>query len=356
MPKSPARKKKTPKKGSNKRVSKKKKIRQEKLKKFLTIFSLVFLSATFLSGYLFYKKITQEYASAFSTSSRDLLSKELYSSAFIVVDNFDDELLLVRKLSLYVFDKSTLKTIVYEIPVDIVIDAPGRFGEEPLSNILALGTLDNESLSEGGHIVANSIFKLFAFPVDRYMLVESEAESAIESLYNGRLEVSSSTDILQLKEMIFTDHTLRELFDIYKFASSLPQDRILHTQIGESYLSNPSLLDEELMDLTFDLVLSKEKKSIAVLNGTEESGVATFGTRVIRNFGGRVVATGNTRDSYENSILIVDDLTAESTRIISEIFGIDNIILYSDIRGFSESEVNRSDITIIFGLDFAGLL
>ena len=108
--------------------------------------------------------------------------------------------------------------------------------------------------------------------------------------------------------------------------------------------------------LRFDLVLSKEKKSIAVLNGTDQSGVASFGTRVIRNFGGRVVATGNTNESYEESILIVDDPTSESTRIISEIFGIKNIILYSDIRGFSESEINRSDMTIIFGLDFAGLL
>ena len=347
MPKKPARKK---------RDSKKKQIRQARTRKFLTIFSLVLISVTFLSGYLFYKKITQEFASAYSSSSRDILSKDLYSSAFIVVDDFDEEPLLIKKLSLYVFDKSTLKIIVYEIPIDTIVDAPGRFSEEPLYNILALGTLDGGSLSEGSEIVSKSIFKLLAFPIDRYILVESQAEGAIKSIYNGRLEVASNTDLLALKEMIFTNHSLRELFDIYKFASSLPQDRIVSTQIGETYLNNPSLLDEELMDLTFDLLLSKEKKSIAVLNGTDQSGVASFGTRVIRNFGGRVVATGNTNESYEESILIVDDLTSESTRIISEIFGIKNIILYSDIRGFSESEINRSDMTIIFGLDFAGLL
>jgi len=318
--------------------------------------SLFVVSSASLSGYLFYKKITQEFASAFSTSSRDLLSKDLFTSAFVVVDNFDAEPLLVKELSLYVFDKSTLKTIVYEIPADIVIDAPGRFSEEPLCNILALGTLDNGDVVEGGQIMAQSIFKLFAFPVDRYILVESEAENAVKSLYNGRLSFSSNTDFLLLKEMISTDHSLRELFDIYKFTSSLPQDRIFSTQIGETYLNNPSLLDEELMDLTFDLVLSKEKKSIAVLNGTDQPGVASFGTRVIRNFGGRVVATGNTKENYENSILIVDDATSESTRIISEIFGVKNIILYSDIKGFSESEVSRSDITIILGLDFAGSL
>ncbi len=355
MPKQSARKKRNS-SSSRKSASEKKKIRQTQIKQILVVASLFLMSGVFLSGYLFYKKITQEYASAFSVSSRDILSNDLFTTVFIAVDDFEAEPLLVKELSLYVFDRSTLKTVIYEIPVDVVIDVPGRFSEEPLSNVLALSMMGNGTLTEGGQIMSQSVFKLLAFPVDRYILVESGAESATKSLFSGKLEVTSNADLIKLKEMISTDLSLRELFNIYKFTSSLPQDRILHTQIGETYLSNPSILDEELMDLTFDLALSREKKSIAVLNGSDEPGVANFGTRVIRNFGGRVVATGNTDESYENSLLIVDDPTSESTRIISEIFGINNIILYSDIEGFSESEINRSDITIILGLDFAGLL
>jgi len=333
MPKQSARKKRNS-SSSRKSASEKKKIRQTQIKQILVVASLFLMSGVFLSGYLFYKKITQEYASAFSVSSRDILSNDLFTTVFIAVDDFEAEPLLVKELSLYVFDRSTLKTVIYEIPVDVVIDVPGRFSEEPLSNVLALSMMGNGTLTEGGQIMSQSVFKLLAFPVDRYILVESGAESATKSLFSGKLEVTSNADLIKLKEMISTDLSLRELFNIYKFTSSLPQDRILHTQIGETYLSNPSILDEELMDLTFDLALS----------------------RVIRNFGGRVVATGNTDESYENSLLIVDDPTSESTRIISEIFGINNIILYSDIEGFSESEINRSDITIILGLDFAGLL
>jgi len=317
---------------------------------------LLVVSATFLSGFLFYKKITQEFASAFSTNSKDILSEDLFTTAFIVVDDFETDPVLARKVALYVFDKSTLKLIIYEIPVDTTIDVPGRFSEEPFSNILALGSFHKKELNECSRLLADSIFKLLAFPVDRYILVESGGENFFRALFAGNFSLPSERELWILKELVRTDHDIRELFDIYKFTNSLPQDRILTKEVGETYLASPNLIDEEFMDLTFDSELSQEKKNIAVLNGTDELGAAAFGARVIKNFGGRVVAVGNTREIYEESLIITDDATSESTRILAQIFNIDRIILYSDVHNFPESEISRSDVTIIFGLDFAASL
>lgn len=352
MSRKPARKKKCY-RSSKSGSSAKAKRRQAKIKQVFAALFLLVISASFLSGLMFYKKITHEFASAFSTNSKDILSEELFTTAFIVVDDFETDPVLARKVALYIFDKGTLKLIVYEIPVDTVIDVPGRFSEEPFSNILALGSLHQKELTECSRLLADSIFKLLAFPVDRYILVESGGENFFRALFAGNFSLSDERELWILKELVRTDHDVRELFGIYKFVNSLPKDRILHKEVGKTYLASPNLIDEEFMDLTFDLELSKEKKNIAVLNGSNESGVASFGARVIKNFGGRVVAVGNTRETYENSLIITDDATSESTRIMAQIFNIERIILYSEAHNFPESEINRSDITVIFGLDFA---
>lgn len=349
MPKRSAQKKR-----SYKRSKKKK--NKDKLKKFLTTASLFMLSVIFLSGYLGYKRLTKEFTSAFSSSSQDALSDDIFTTAFLVVDDFESEPLIVRKAKLYVFDKSTLKLIIYNIPVDTVIDVPGRFSEEPVSNILALGLLNGDDLYQSSELFSKSIFKMLAFPVDRYILVESSGENFYRGIFSGSFYLNEVSELEYLKDMIRTNMDISQLYKIYTFTKSLPEDRILKKELGDTYLENSNIIDEEFMDLTFDSELSNEKKNIAVLNGSVEPGVAGFGARVIKNFGGRVVAVGNTKNTYEKSTIITDDPISESTRIISQIFGIERIVLYSEAHNFPENEINRSDVTVILGIDFASSL
>ncbi len=338
--------------------STKKAKQRKRLGKALLAMSLFLVSGLFLSGYMFYNKLTSEYASAFSSSSYSILNEEIYSSSLIVVESFIQDPIKVKKIHLYIFDKSTLKLIKYNIPLEVEIDVPGRFGTEPFANIFALGNLEENDLSESANLVSKAIFKLLAFPVDRYMVVDSGGEELLVDLFNGKLNVNiqGGFDPILLKESVKTNLTLRELFDVYSFTRSLPKDRMLEKDISATYLENPHLLDEEFLDLTFASPLSNEKKSIAVLNGTNMTGIAGFASRVIKNAGGRIVAIGNTKEIYEDSLIIVDDVTTESTRIISNLFGIENVILKSEAGNFSENEISRSEITIIFGLDFASSL
>lgn len=348
MPKRPARKKRSRRSSNKKRPS---------TRKRTVLMVLLFSIATlFLAGYVSYKKLNREFASAFSSNSMDVLSKDFFTTAFLVIDDFEAEPLLVRKVSLYVLDKSTLKIIRYNIPTETVIDVPGKYSKEPFSNIMALGRMSGDDIYQSGQLMTDSIFKLLAFPVDRYVVVESGGENFFRGLFQGDLVLSNEKDMWVLKEMIKTNMDVRELYKVYTFANSLPEDRIWQKEVEGSYLDQPNLIDEEFMDLTFDSELSREKKNIAVLNGTEESGLANFGARVVKNFGGRVVAVGNSKSTYEKSVIITDDPISESTRILKQIFNIENVILYSEAHNFPESEINRSDVTIILGLDFDILL
>lgn len=353
MPRKPAR-------SRSKRISKAKKkaLKRAKLKKVLSVGALFIVSTVFLLGYSFYKELTSKYASAFSSSSYDILSQKIYTVAVVTVDDFSSDPIKVKSISFYIFDKDTLKLVKYKIPLAVTIDVPGKFGEEPFANIFALGNLeDNDNFSKSAELVSISIKKLFAFPVDRYLIVQGRGEEALISLLNGDLQLDKNNlNLDELKESVKTNLSLRELFDIYNFSRSLPEDRVVEKEINRTYLDNNSLLDEELKDLTFNTQLSKEQKSLAVLNGSGIPGVAAYGARMIENYGGRVVAVGNAERSYEKSVIITDDSMSESTRIVSNLFGIDNIVLKSNFHDFRESEIDRSDITVILGLDFVGSL
>jgi hypothetical protein len=350
MPRKPARRR------SSKRISKAKKkaLKREKLKKTLSVAALVIVSAVFLLSYSFYKELTSKYASAFSSSSHDILSQKIYSVVVISVDDFSADPIKVKTIDLYIFDKDTLKLIKYHIPLQTTVDVPGEYSVEPFANIFALGNLKDNNLSEGAELVSRSVEKLFAFPVDRYLVVEGRGEEALVSLLNGKLLLNKENfNLDELKESVKTNLSLREFFDLYNLSRSLPGDRIIEKDLSQTYLDSPSLLDEELRDLTFDTELSKEQKSLAVLNGSSSPGVAAYGSRLLENYGGRVVAVSNASKQYDKSIIITDDTMSESTRIVSRLFGIENIVLKSNLQDFSETEIDRSDITVILGLDFA---
>ncbi len=337
-----------------KTYSKKKAKTPDYIKRVAGAAIVVVLSLSFLSAYSFYKKLTAGYASAFSSSSHDLLTSEYYTLAYVGVDSFSKKTVKPEFIQLFVVDKGTKKMIVYNIPLDTQIDVPGIFGVEPFSNIFALGMLSESSdLNYSADLVSRSIFKLTAFPVDRYLLVENAAAEFTKSLLYGQLKISGDIDLNMLKYSIKTNLSLQEFYDFYNFANTLPSDRIIQKEYLDIYKNEPILLDEEFMDITFDTSFSNEKMSISILNGSAEPGLATFGSRVVSNLGGRVVAVGNTVKIQEKSKIIAESTSARSVYYLSSIFGIEDIIEKSELNEMYEGEISRSDITVILGLDFA---
>lgn len=325
-----------------------------KLKRGFQVLSVFAIAALFLAGYGLYNRLNMELASAFSSSSEALLEDDIYGMTFLVVDTFYSEPVIIKEAYFVLIDMSTLKLMVYTIPVDVEVDAPGKFGDEPIKNIMALGSLsESGDLSYSVDLVNKSITKLLGFPIDRYILVEPDSRDMMFNLITGDFStLSALNEFEKLKDEVRTNYSISEMYKLSEYTSSLPKDRIIRKDITQSYIENSSLLDEEFMDITFDSVVSREKKSIALLNATKIGGIANYGARLVKNIGGRVVVVGNSKNAYDESLMIVDDIYSETTIILSRIFDIDNVILNSNARDFGESEIERSDITIIFGLDF----
>jgi hypothetical protein len=156
-----------------------------------------------------------------------------------------------------------------------------------------------------------------------------------------------------LQDKTRTNMTLRDFYKYHQFLSSVPRDRNFVKTLDQSYLDNPNLIDQELLDISIESPLNTEKLSIAVLNGTDVLGTATLCSRTIKNLGGRVVAVSNTEEKLEESIVVTDMPNSASTALMQEVFGIEKVLSKADFTLLDQEELDRSDIVVIIGFDIA---
>jgi hypothetical protein len=325
------------------------------IKKYGIAFVLFFLSLGFLGTLSLYKYVHQNMASALSPSTHSI-SDDLYPAiSYVVVDSFESEPVMVESVKFILIDKSSNKLVSYEVPLSISVDVPGKYGEEEFSKIFALGGLNSEDKLLGGtSLISRTLFKVFGFKPDKFVLIENKLKSDFDDYWSGGelFSLLDSDHLTSFPQSLKTDLDLKEFLEINKFLNSLPSDRFIEKFLTSSYVENENLLDEEFRDITFESKLSTEKKDIAVLNGTEYSGVASFGARVVRNFGGRIVAIGNSNELHRETILVVDSKESSTVRELSYIFDNPKVIEHSEAPQYTESEFDRADIVLILGFDF----
>jgi hypothetical protein len=340
------------------RVRKRKTILNRKSKKVLLrvgLVSLLFIfSALFLVGLTTLSYLKKSFVSALSPSSSvSILEDQLTTTAYVVVNRLDREGVVIEKADFLVFDKNNKKILSYNLPLGTPFNMPGSYGPENLSKAIMVGTLKNGStLLDGMSYLRDVYTKIFGFKIDSFILVD-KANSA---LFDDLLGNGSYLDILRFREMadmrghMLTDLTLNEFYSLFSFIKSLPNERIIYKNLTVGDLDDSSVIDSELGDLTSEYELAKEGKSVSVLNGTEIPGMAIIGSRIIGNLGGRVVAVDNTKQTYSNSMIVSDDVSSFTTKTLSRVFGITNVIKKGDKNVF-ENEVDRSDVVVIIGFD-----
>ncbi len=316
---------------------------------------LVFLfSLGLLFSYTFYKYLNQKFASASSSSGYSISDDLLPTVSYIVVEDMESDPIIVKKVHFIIFNKNNKKLSIYDLPVDKDFLLPGKFGSEFLSKVFALGSMnsDDKFLSGAGYI-NRSILKLFGFKVDKFLLTDQEHEGFFDDLWrNGDVfSIKSLREVSGLDGSFKTDLDIREFYDLMSFINSLPADRVVEDKNYPQSFENTGVFDNSIRELTFDSAVAREKKNISVLNGTNYSGLASFGTRVIENYGGRVVATGSTARTYDKSVIITDDVNSQTTGFLSRVFKIDNIVTKDNAGVYIENEVDRSDVVVIFGFD-----
>lgn len=360
MPRKPARRSrklnKKRKRGFSWKVSRNVRKTKKKAAKVGAAVFIVAISFVFLLVLFAYKSVTVPFASASSTSSDDIFSKGYITSLLVSIDSFDLETPRTKVILLTIYDIDDGKIHVYSIPGDLKVDMPGRLGVEDYSRILPLSvSVHNGDLDSGIQDLVISVQKTTALKVDGYTAVEEglwdEVSDAL--LYGKPSGLFSMEKLKALNNSLKTSHNLSTVYKMYSFAGRVGESSIEFNDYGSSFYSDEYALDQDIQKITFDSVISEENKSISILNGAEQPGLAGFGSRVAKNFGGRVISVENAKYTYGESVIIADDVNTYTVRELSNIFGIDSVIEKGSPLAveIDESEIPRSDVTVIFGFD-----
>lgn len=321
---------------------------------FAVISALFLLAGAFLSSFAFYKYLTQNFAAAMSPTSFSIQEDSSPTFAYIVLDNMSSTTKVIQKAQYIIIDKPTSKVLIYDIPLSLEVDVPGKFGVEKFDKIFALSSLENPNdFSAQLEIVNQTLFKIFGYKIDNYLIADSVSAPLLNNLWeNGKLfSFANLKKSSTLKNHMVASFGLKDFYYLSNYINSLPDDRRLETTLPQTSLTDTDELDETIRDLTIDSAIAQEKKNIAVLNGTGVAGVASFSARVISNFGGRVSSIGNTLQDYAESYLIVDDPNSTTVVTLARVFHIKNIIQKAEAEHFNESVIPRSDVILILGFD-----
>ena len=309
------------------------------------IFGLFLASFLFLGTYFVYKNLNLSVASALSINSFDLINSNSYT-VLLAASNGASK---IESVSLVLVDKKGKKVKIYKFPGDLVLNVHGRFGNEEISKLLMLGNLDEAELTK------QTIQDFLGINVDRYIYIDQNVKQPIYNLFfkgdgSGLLGLRSLREISQ---SLKTDMKVNELYVVYKYLAGLPSDRFFTYNLSQSDVDNLTSIDEDVRDMTLNSDFANEKKSVAVLNGTDVPGMAGIGSHFVENMGGRVVALGNASKQYQESILVVDDKQSLTAQSIKRYFGISKVITKNDAKDIYEGEIDRADISLIIGFDIA---
>jgi hypothetical protein len=324
----------------------------------LGLVSVVFLvSFLFLFSYSFYKYLNQRFASALSSTSYSILEDSMPTVSYIVAEDLSADPIIIKKVNFIIFNKENKKVSIFNMPVDVNYEIPGKFGSEVFAKTFALGGMNSDDAHlSGADAINRSLFKIFGFKVDKFMLTDSAHEKFFDELWHegGVLNLVSLKNVTSLGNSLKTDMDLREFYGLLSFVYSLPKERIVDEDFSPVNFNDTSKFDDYIREYTYESSLAEEQKNISVLNGTGYPGLASFGSRVITNYGGRVIATQNSSDNYDVSYIIADDVNSQSVAFLSRVFRIDNILSKEESYSIFENVIDRSDVVVIFGFDTLG--
>lgn len=313
----------------------------------------------FLAGFSIFKYLNQTFASASSVSSYDLNSENVVTLSFIEVADLNSEPLILKSLKYVIYDKANSKISYFDIPLGISVDMAGKFGVDEVSKSFALGALNAEDKIQAGIEAVNSvILKIFAYKIDRYILVNSNnSVDLLASLSgDGILEFINPQKAAVLKKSTISNLTIAEYYSLANFARSIPKDKVSNYSVSQGDIENSQVIDDFIQNISFDKDPASEDLSVSVLNGTNFPGVASFGARLVTNAGGRVVSVNNASRQYETSFIISDEIDSQLLKYIAHSFGIRQVVSKEKASAFGESGVDMSDITVIIGFDSPGIL
>ncbi len=331
--------------------------KNKRLTRFALITSLCAFFVVFLFLYLFVKQLNQSYISADFPGTQDFRSKDIYTVAFLTSENdFINSPLKVTSIKVLVLSTTSSDFLLFEIPVDLQMEMPGRFGEENLSSIFALGSLgtvgddgfcSSQCFEEGMTYSIFALERLSGFKMDRWIFAAPETSKLFEDvIISGNiLSLLDRNKIADFNSSVRTNLTLADFLHLYSIRRNFRSG-----DMTELSFTTEEAFDNRIRQSTFNSSVAEEKLSIAVLNAAEIPGAAAFAARVVRNRGGHVVSIDNANAISDQTMIIADDINSDTVAYLSEFFRVSEIISSED-ASLLDSVVTRVDVTLVVGLD-----
>lgn len=335
----------------------------------LTIFSFfaLVISGLLIASVSVYKFIKTPFASSeVSPNEKVLSSEDPFTVSFIVLEDKADESSKIKNLLYLVVNPKDTKLRIFNVPVNLILDLPERFGEGNLDKVYALGELVEGK--KGIYLTNKTLEKIFARKVDRHILTDEKGLQEI-SRYFDISDPKYIADILSLKNIsklpsgintlrsnIETDLSFDELFRLVSLLTKINSDSVKMNNLSSDDLPPAYAVDEKTQNLfLIDKVLSEHKR-VVVLNGSGVYRQGFFAARFIENIGGSVVSLSNTGEVYDKSLIIAQDLNSSTLKEIKKALGINTVVLTADYAKASDIDTVEADITIIVGIDYVNSL
>ncbi len=330
--------------------------KKNEYKKYLFISGLLVFSALFLGAWSFAKNLSKTSTFAYSKDESHDFSLNSTENALVLV-NLEDSFsptARISDLNVVFVNSQSLETLIVNIPIDTILDMPGKFGEEKISSALALGMLGvssndfSEKLpTQGMPYVSNMLGSLLGIKVDKWILTDASFKDYSKDLFlNGELlKAFDRSNISKLGNSMKTNLSVN---DVARYILALKKSGSKKTQTVN--FDSFTQFDTVLRDFNQNSEIAQRKISFAVLNATNTFGVASFGGRVARNAGGYVIATENASEIMDYSFIIADNPQSPAVLFLKDFFGIQKV--YSKgLAPLKDPAIYRADITLVLGLD-----
>ncbi len=331
--------------GHKRSSSIKKTLRKSTLSKILTTTVISLISIVFIAGSFWFNRLNKQFVGAQTTG---VSTNSYYTLLYGIVDDFNADVPNIASLEFYVFDTNGKKVSSYKLDGNYELDLGIKYGKVPVSKLYSLGLLQgNQSKNEAFEFIDETIFNLFAFNVDRFVYADVSEKNAWDSIlkHGNYLPLFSNLVLDGTSKNYSTNMHLDEIYQTATFVNSLPEDRLTTLEItAADFLT----IDENLRELTLDSQFALDAKNIAVLNGGETSGVASFGSRVVKNLGGRVVSVVNSDEQFGESFIVSDNFEDLSTKVLSEAFHIAKVLTKAQAQTIlNTNDLYRADILLV---------
>lgn len=187
----------------------------------------------------------------------------------------------------------------------------------------------------------NNIGKFLEVPIDgNIRILKNESNSLLREGSNKNIEGLISTAVFG-KDSYNDNLTILDKIRLLIFAKSIQQHNILYKQISDQDNLSEEMMDKISNQFFSDSLITEEKVSIQIINGTGVSGLGNRLSRLISNIGGNVISVSSSDQEFNTSEISYSTDSYTLQRI-------------SKILKFNTSKIKEnaiSDITIKIGKD-----